>query len=66
MDAVRSLANLAANAIIRQRARLLGNDRDAIERCIDRAREAIKSSRSLLDRVERQQRAGERLGMAGR
>ena len=59
MDAVRSLATLAANAIIRERARLRAHDPDAIERCISRACEAIKNSRILLDRVEARQRAEE-------
>src|SRR5262245_58480627 len=40
INAVRSLATLAANAIIRQRARLRVNDLDATERCIHRAIEA--------------------------
>jgi hypothetical protein len=52
MDAVRSLGTLAANAIIRARARLAMNDPDAIERCINRASVAIRHSRALLDRVE--------------
>jgi hypothetical protein len=59
MDAVRLLATLAANAIIRERARLRGHDPDAIKRCISRASEAIKNSRILLDRVEARQRAEE-------
>src|SRR5262252_895364 len=50
---------LAANAIIRERARLRGHDPDAIKRCISRACEAIKNSRILLDRVEARQRAEE-------
>jgi GAF domain-containing protein len=52
MDALRSLAALAANAIIRQRARLRVKDLDATERCIHRASVAIRHSRALLDRVE--------------
>jgi GAF domain-containing protein len=52
MDAVRSLGTLAANAIIRARARLAMNDPDAVEHCINRASEAIRHSRALLDRVE--------------
>jgi GAF domain-containing protein len=52
MDALRSLAALAANAIIRQRARLRVKDLDATERCIHRASVAIRHSRALLNRVE--------------
>jgi GAF domain-containing protein len=51
MNAVRSLATLAANAIIRQRARLRVNDPEATERCIHLASEAIRKSRDLLDRL---------------